>query len=111
MKPRFQALGRLKSGQMNKTEERYTQRLDLLLKSGEILWYKFESIKLKLADNTFYTADFFVMAADGVLEVHEVKGGFITDDGKVKLKVAAEMFPFRFFQCQWKSKQWDITEY
>lgn len=96
---------------MNKTEERYAQRLDWLLKAGEIVWYKFESIKLRLADNTFYTGDFFVMAKDGVLEVHEVKGGFITEDGKVKLKVAAEMFPFRFFQCQWKAKEWSITEY
>ena len=52
---------------MNKTEALYDIRLDALKHHGEILWYRFEGVKLRLADNTFYTPDFAVMAADGVL--------------------------------------------
>jgi hypothetical protein len=111
MKRHFTALGRLKSGEMNKTEQAYAQRLDIMFKAGEIQWYKFEGVKLKLADNTFLTVDFFVLNKDNELEAHEVKGGFITEDGKVKLKVAAAMYPFKFFQWQYKDKQWSVTEY
>jgi hypothetical protein len=62
---------------------------------GDILWYRFEGLKLRLADNTFYTPDFAVMAADGVMECHEVKG-FWRDDARAKIKIAAEQYPFRF---------------
>lgn len=92
------ALGRLKSGQMNKTEAAYGQHLELRKRAGEIAWYKFEGLKLRLADNTFYSPDFFVMLSSGELEVHEVKGakGIFTDDARVKVKVAAELYPFAF---------------
>lgn len=89
------ALGRLKLGTMNKTEALYDIRLDALKHHGEILWYKFEGVKLRLADSTFYTPDFAVMAADGVMEMHEVKG-FWRDDAKAKIKIAADLYPFRF---------------
>lgn len=89
------ALGRMKTGQMNKTEERYAAYLELLKHAGEILWWRFEGIKLRLADNTFYTPDFAVLAADSVMEIHEVKG-FWEDDARVKIKVAADQYPFRF---------------
>ncbi|MBX9754658.1 MAG: DUF1064 domain-containing protein [Pseudomonadaceae bacterium] len=91
----LQALGRLPAGTMNKTEAAYEQLLKRRLLAGEIQWYKFEGVKLRLAAATFYTADFFVLAADGQLEVHEVKGVW-TDDARVKTKVAAAMYPFRF---------------
>lgn len=96
MNRRLQALGRLKTGQMNKTEAAYER--DVLRPghiAGKILWYKFEGLKLRLADNTFYTPDYAVMIADGSLECHEVKG-FWTDDARVKIKVAADMYPLRF---------------
>jgi hypothetical protein len=91
------ALGRLKSGEMNKTEKSYSDHLASRQLAGEIAWFKFEAIKLRLADRTFFEADFFVMLADGTLEVHECKGGPIEDDAAVKTKCAAEIFPFRFF--------------
>lgn len=90
-----QALGRLKTGAMNKTEEAYAAHLEGLKAAGDIAWYKFEGIKLRLADNCFYTADFAVMRCDGAIELHEVKG-FWADDARVKIKVAAELYPFRF---------------
>jgi hypothetical protein len=90
------ALGRMKQGVMNKTEASYKERLDEQQHMGIILWYKFEGIKLRLADATFYSPDFAVMANDGVMEIHEVKG-YWQDDAKVKIKVASDMYPFRFY--------------
>lgn len=98
------ALGRLKTGEMNKTEQAYCHYLDLLKKAGEILWYKFEGIKLRLADNTFYTPDFSVMKSDGQMEMHEVKG-FWQDDARVKIKVAADIYPFRFVALKARPKK------
>jgi hypothetical protein len=91
----LQALGRLKVGTMNKTEAAYAATLDARRHAGEVAWFKFEGIKLRLADNTFYTPDFAVMLADGVLEMHEVKG-FWQDDARVKIKIAADLYPIRF---------------
>lgn len=98
------ALGRLKTGAMNKTEVAYGVHLGLLQNYGSIKWFKFEGLKLRLADNTFYTPDFAVMAADGVIECHEVKG-FWQDDARVKIKVAADMYPFRFIAVTAKPKK------
>jgi hypothetical protein len=105
----FQALGRLKAGAMNKTEGEYASMLELRKRAGELIWWAFEPFKIRLADRTFYDVDFAVMLADGRLEVHEVKGGFITDDAMVKLKVASEHFPAAFFLCQKKQRAWTVT--
>lgn len=103
MKPHY-ALGRLKTGAMNKTEAAYGQHLELLKRAGEVLWYRFEGIKLRLADLTFYTPDYAVMMADGQMQIHEVKG-FWEDDARVKIKVAAEMYPFKFLAVKVRSKK------
>jgi hypothetical protein len=114
MKPSLQALGRLKTGAMNRTEASYAATLELRKAAGEILWYRFEGVKLRLADNTFYTPDFAVMTADSVIECHEVKGHW-TDDARVKVKIAAEMYPFRFIAVCVQSKKagggWQIESF
>jgi len=101
------ALGRLKQGERNKTEQAYEDLLKAMQISGEILWYKFECIKLRLADNTFYMPDFLVMKANGELEAHEIKGAkaIFMDDARVKIKVAAETFPFKFIAVYPKTKK------
>lgn len=108
------ALGRLKVGAMNKTEAAYDAHLALMQHAGEIQWRKFEGLKLRLADNTFYTPDFAVMAADGVMECHEVKG-FWQDDARAKIKIAADMYPFRFLAVRVKPKKegggWEIETF
>lgn len=110
MKPHnYRALGRLPAGQMNKTEAKYSVRLEALKQAGEIQWWKWDCINLRLADKCFYKTDFLVMAKDGTLECHEVKG-FLTDDALVKLKVAADTFPFRFLLCKVVKGAWEITE-
>jgi hypothetical protein len=109
-KERMQALGRLPKGTMNKTEMAYAAYLDAQRSLGRVLWFRFEGMKLRLADSTFYDTDFVVMVADGQLEVHEVKG-FMTDDAAVKLKVAASQYPFVFrLVRKGKGGAWDIRE-
>jgi hypothetical protein len=92
------ALGRLKTGHMNRTEERYAQHLEALRAAGEVLWWKFEGMKLRLADLTFITPDFVLMAADGRLEFHDCKGdkAIVEDDARAKTKIAADQFPCVF---------------
>lgn len=108
------ALGRLKTGQLNKTEAAYDKHLALMQNAGEIKWRKFEGLKLRLADNTFFTPDFAVMAADGVMECHEVKG-FWQDDARAKIKIAADMYPFRFLAVRVKPKKegggWEVETF
>jgi hypothetical protein len=105
------AIGRRrhKPGQMNKLEQKYADDLLLSQKSGGIEWFSFEAIKLKLADKTFYTPDFFVMRPNGELECHEVKG-FWEDDARVKIKCAAEKFPFQFFAITLKRGEWQVEQ-
>jgi hypothetical protein len=104
------ARGKLKPRKMNKTEAAYAQHLNALKLAGDVLWFEFEGIKLRLADDTQYTADFFVLTRDGVLEVHETKG-FWRDDARVKIKVAAEKYPFRFFGITKDKTGWAREEF
>lgn len=109
---RMRALGRMKKGKMNDTELAYSQYLEALKACGEVLWWAFEAIKLRLADNTYYEVDFFVMKSSGQLEAHEVKG-YAMDDSMVKLKVADELFPFRFLLIKAANKhctRWNVKE-
>ena len=98
------ALGRLPAGTMNKTEAAYDAHLWEQHHAGAVLWHKFEAVKLRLANNTFYTCDFAVLPASGVLEMHEVKG-FWQDDARVKIKVAASLYPFRFIAVTVQAKK------
>lgn len=107
------ALGRLKVGQMNKTEAAYAEHLKCI--TGTVVqWFKFEGVKLRLADNTFYTPDFAVMLTDGTMEMHEVKG-YWQDDARVKIKVAADMYPFRFIAIKPRTAKagggWQVEEF
>ncbi len=82
---------------MNKTEQAYAERLALLQLAGEIRSFRFEPVKFRLADRTFYTPDFMVVTADEV-QFHEIKGYLPEDDANVKIKVVAEMYPEFQFQ-------------
>lgn len=97
---RWQGLGRLAVGQLNKTEQAYSDHLDARRRDGSILWFKAHAFNVRLADNTFYRIDFLVMAADHALEIHEVKGGYTSEKGQIKIKLCAEILPvFRFFKA------------
>ena len=99
-----------KSGQMNKTEAAYAARLEALKLAGEISDYRFECVKFKLADKTFYTPDFMVLRHDGTFELHEVKG-FWEDDARVKIKVAAAQYPLKFIAARKVKGAWETEEF
>lgn len=117
MNKRTLALGRMKAGTMNKTEAEYAQLLDARKYAGEVAWWKFEGLRLRLGDGCGYTPDFSVMLQDGMMECHEVKGAkaIFRDDAKVKVKVAAQMYPFRFIVVypipKKKGGGWEVEEY
>lgn len=95
---------------MNKTETRYANILQGYQLAGVILKYEFEAITFRLGDRVRYTPDFLVELPNRVIEIHEVKGAYIWEDARVKVKVAAAKFPFKFILAQWKKGQWDIAE-
>lgn len=110
-KQRVQALGRLKKGVRNKTEQAYEDEvLRPAMLRGEIVWYAFEPWKLRLAELTSLTPDFGVMLADGSIECHEVKG-FWQDDARAKTKIAAEMHPFKIIAITREKKEWKREEF
>lgn len=111
---RMQALGRMKTGQMNKTEARFAQLLELERHAGRVQWWKFEAIKLMLAKNTSITVDFAVLPDTGILTMIDVKGSkaMVTDDARAKMKIAAELYPFVFKLAypRPKGEGWEIEE-
>lgn len=106
-------------GMMNKIEEAYSEVLETRRIAGEIAAWWFEAVKLRLADKTFYTCDFLVQLSDGFLEMHEVKAVWSTgkagfqEDARVKIKVAAKLFPLFVFVAVAGAKKrgdWTWTE-
>ena len=95
---------------MNKTETLYAAELEARRLNREIESWTFEPFKLRLAKATYYSPDFLVVLPGGErYELHEVKG-FWRDDARVKIKVAARLFPmFRFLAVQRERGAW-ITE-
>lgn len=91
---RWQALGRLPKGTMNKTEAAYAEELTSQKAMGKILDFKFHPMRIRLADNTFYEVDFLVLHADQSLAIHETKGGFTSEKGQMKIKLVAEVMPW-----------------
>lgn len=109
-KIRFRPRDKRLPGSMNKLEKSYQEHLHQRMLAGEIVRYRYEALKFKLAPNTFYTPDFMVTFEDRV-EIHETKG-FWEEDARIKIKMAAELFPeFVFVGVQWKQKQWIYEEF
>lgn len=96
---------------MNKLEAKYAAHLETMRRAGRIIFWRFESVKFRLADRTWYTPDFYIMRPDGSIEVHETKG-FWEDDARVKIKATAEQFPeFFFVAVQWKKGEWVLERF
>ena len=75
---------------MNKTEAAWAEHLESMRIMGQIKAWQFEEHKIRLANNTWYTPDFFVVYP-GHFEIHEVKG-FWRDDARVKIKIFSEQY-------------------
>lgn len=95
---------------MNKTERKRAIELEALKRDGQIHSWAYEKVTLKLADDTRYTPDFFVVECDGSIRFEETKG-FWRDDAKVKIKVAASQFPFRFVSLVASRDGWERTDF
>lgn len=102
-------------GQMNKSETAFMMHLEIRRAAGEVRGWKFESVKLKLADRCTYTPDFCVEMANGDLVMVEVKrlwkgkrAPHWEDDARVKIKVAAELWRgwFSFYGVHWDGGKW-----
>jgi hypothetical protein len=95
---------------MTKTEERYFMRL-----RAEGHEPSFAAITLCLthgARRVRYTPD-AVLAVAGEIELHEVKGGYVWEDARLKFQVAVEEWGhlFTFVWAQWRSGEWLIRRY
>ena len=95
---------------MNKTERRYLlEVLEPQRRSGQIREIWFESVNLRLGENTHYRPDFMVITAYNRIEFHEIKGAFIREDAMIKFKAAARMYPcFHWQMHQWKDGEWRL---
>ena len=96
---------RKRSGEMNRTEIAFSEELSRMKFAGEIAWWGWDCITLRLADRTHYRPDFAVLYADGLLRMIDTKGAkkkgddyvpFCEEDAKMKLKIVAEQFPIIF---------------
>lgn len=105
------AKGRVPKPEMNKVETSYAEHLRLQYCAGDVLWYGFEVITIKLGPDCRYTPDFLVMYADGHLEAHDTKGAkkiklgrksgtyepYVEEDALVKCRVTAARFPIPLY--------------
>jgi hypothetical protein len=100
-----QAKARPKKAGMNQTEAEY---LAMLKADQSVTHVAYEAITLRIGEGCSYTPDFAVFRGR-LLELHEVKGGHVWDDAKVKFKAAKEQYPgIRFVWAQKKEGKWEI---
>ena len=91
---------------MNRLEEDYGGHLFGRRSIGEVVWFLYEGVTLKLAHDTRFTPDWVVMLKNGEMELHECKGPHRWEDSIIKLRVAARLFPFRFFLVTREGDKW-----
>ena len=95
----------------NKVERDFALHLASRLQAGEIQWFRFEPIRLRLGKGAMFTPDFGVVETSGEFTFYEVKGSFFREAAKVRLKVARELFPFFKFIVVRRTKDgWDYTD-
>jgi len=93
------------SARMNATESRYAEVLEAKRLNGEILWWQFEPMRLRIGNNwkTTYTPDFMAVLPSGEIELVDVKGsGPWEEDARVKIKCASRLYPM----FHWVAEKW-----
>ena len=92
----------------SKLEARYAAHLDMLVKTGEIRRWEYESMSLKLAQGKRYRPDFLVvlrLGSEAKAELHEIKGRWTKNrrDGMTHLTWAAQRYGdvFTFRLIEW----------
>ncbi len=104
-----------KPGVLNGTEQERADQLEAARRAGEVLAWWFSPLRMRLAgDNAFYTPDFMVLYPDGAIVIEEVKG-FWEEAALVRIKVAADRYPFAFRALTKRPKKlgggWDVREF
>lgn len=93
-------------GKMNGTEREYYQiYIRPLELTGEVIKCEFETLSLKLGKRCFYNPDFILTMRDESKQVHEVKGGLIRDDARVKYLWACEKYGTQYIFQAWQKKK------
>ena len=104
------AKGRPVKGVMNANEAAFAKVLEEWKARGDILHYGYESVQLILAPRTTLLLDFHVIEADGTFVFYECKAGMrngkyrVEEDANVKMKLAAEKFPYLKMVVTWVHK-------
>lgn len=107
------------SGRMNSTEAKFADMLELRKKAGEIVEWKFEALKFRVAHPTvirqervatspvWWAPDFMVMHTDGTLEFVDVKGSqHDAPAQRVKLMIVVDLFPmFRWLVARYSGSK------
>ena len=97
---------------LNKTEAAFLAHLHSLY-SGKGVHITAQGMTLKLANGVRYTPDFIVALSPVVQDIAQVLAfetkGFLRDDAGVKIKVAAQQWPWIAFHLVTKRKGgWDV---
>lgn len=94
---------------MNKLERDFSLQLDLCKLRGDIKWWAFNSIRLKLTGgkrSAYYKPDFAVITGSDEMVFYETKG-FLREAANLRIKVAAGLFPcFRFIMVRRIKGEW-----
>lgn len=108
-RPKATRTARLKPAFKSRWEGQYYEHLRELQHRGDVAWFKYEGLKLRLADGSYYTPDFPQVLADGTVVIDEVKGHW-REAARVRFKSAIEQYPFVFREVRLVGGAWDITE-
>lgn len=98
---------------MNGLETAYSKVIELERLAGLWQWWAFEPFKLRLASGAYYTPDFVLLDPGSHVVIHETKGHW-REAARVRIKVAAELYPFfRFVAVQRERKRgtWTFKQY
>lgn len=99
----------MKSRGMNKLEAQYAQHLDLQKFAGEIFWWGYERVRLKVGNGAWFKPDFYVLREEGgPIELHETKG-HRREAAIVRIKACADEYPFQFYLVIRRDSQWIKT--
>lgn len=92
----------------SKTETYYAARLEAQKHIGQIIGWDYESDRLKLADSirggkdktrdSWFRTDFTVYHAGGFVSWDEVKGGWMTEAGRLRFRWLCERYPVRWLR-------------
>ena len=94
---------------MNKLEAQYAQYLDLQRYAGEIFWWGYERVRLKVGNGAWFKSDFCVLREEGgTIELHETKG-FRREAAIVRIKACADEYPFIFYLVIKRGGEWVKT--